>query len=204
MKKNVLLGIMGLALIMFSACGSSKSAGKIESGKSLEGDRVRTETKKVSGFEMAEALNEDGTQIIKVPYVWFANEGVADRKQVAIELAQSEAYAVISRLMENAVLSESERANLVNNGVVQQALTQHWKQVAQSVLRGCSPFGDVQVQYNEKNRMYTVWAKVAIRGDRFNKLMREAGDYKPDNLTGQDLDDFIEVNHKIMDAVKPE
>lgn len=202
--KKTFFGVLAMSMLLLSACGSSKNVEKIETGKNLEGERVRTENRAVRGFEMADALSEDGSKIVKVPYVWFASEGVADRKQVAIELAQGEAYATISRVMQNAVLSESERANLVNNGVVQQALTQHWKQVATSVLQGCSPFGDVEVQYNERNKMYTVWAKVAIRGDRYTKLLKEAGDFKPNGLNGQDLDDFIDVNHKIMDAVKPE
>ena len=204
MKRTLLISELAMATLMLSSCGLSKKSTNVDAVKSLEGETVRMEEKAVSGFEMADALNEDGTQIIKVPYRWFAGEAKADNKQVAIEMAQSEAYAIISREVVKAVLSESERANLVNNGVVQQALTQHWKQVSSTILKGCGPFGNVEVQYSEKTRMYTVRAKVGIRGDRYNKLIGEAGFYKPNNLKGQDLEDFIEINHKIMDAVKSE
>lgn len=207
MKRKVIIGVLSIMTILVAGCSSSKKmeeTSKIETTKSLEGDRVRTENTKVRGIEMADALSEDGTKIIKVPYVWFAGTAKADRKQVAIEMAQSEAYATISREIQNAVLTESERANLANNGSVQQALTQHWNQVSSTVLRGCGPFGDAEVQYSEQTKMYTVRAKVAMRGDQYNKMIREAGDYKPNNLKGQDLDDFIDANHKIMDAVKPE
>lgn len=204
MKKTLSFSVLAMAALMLSACGSSKKVEKVETGKSLEGERVRVENTQVRGFEMADALSEDGTQIIKVPYVWFAGTAKADRKQVAIEMAQGEAYAAVSREILNAVLSEAERANLANNGVVQQALTQHWKQISSTVLNGCGPFGEAEVQYSEQTRMYTVRAKVAMRGDQYNKLIRDAGSYKPNNLKGQELEDFIDANHKIMDAVKSE
>ena len=204
MKKTLSISVLAMAVLMLSACGSSKKVEKVESVKSLEGERVRVENTQVRGLEMADALNEDGTQIIKVPYVWFSGTAKADRKQVAIEMAQGEAYAAVTKEILNAVLTEAERANLANNGAVQQALTQHWKQVSSTVLKGCGPFGDAEVQYSEQTHMYTVRAKVAMRGDQYKKLIQEAGSYKPNNLKGQELEDFIEANHKIMDAVKSE
>lgn len=50
--------------------------------------------------------------------------------------------------------------------------------------------------------MYNVTAKVGIRGDRFNEMINSAGNYKPDNLAGEDLEQFIEINKSIMEAAK--
>ena len=193
-----------LCALVLASCGSSKSASEItrKQAASLEGEKVTVETMKMQGIEMAESLNDDGTEIIKRPFKWYAGTGKADNKQVAIELAQREAYATISRILENAVEDEAARGNVVNNGRVQQALTMHWSQVSTSLQRGCEPFGNVTVEYNQSTNMYSVTAKVAIRGDLFNKLLNEAGSYEPDDLSGSDLEQFLEVNKAIMEASK--
>jgi len=100
------------------------------------------------------------------------------------------------------VLDQAERGNVANNGRVQQALTSHWKQVSASVEKACEPFGNTTIQYNPSTRMYEVTAKVGIRGDRFNQLLNEAGNFKPADLTGKDLDDFIDTNKSIMEAAR--
>ena len=151
---------------------------------------------------MSDALNDDGTDMIKRPYRWFAGIGKADNKQVAIELAQREAYATISRVLSNAVLDQSERGNVANNGRVQQALTSHWKQVSASVEKACEPFGNTTIEYNAATRMYEAIAKVGIRGDRFNQLLNTAGNFKPADLTGEELEQFIQTNKSIMEAAK--
>lgn len=198
-----------IASVVFASCGSSKQtamAPAVESKRisttNLEGDKVRTETVKLSGIEMSEALNDDGTDLIKRPYKWYAGIGKADNKQVAIELAQREAYATISRLLNNAVKDEAERGNVATNGHVQQALTSHWEQVSISLQKGCEPFGNTSIEYNPTTRMYEAVSKVAIRGDRFNQLMNNAGNFKPSDLKGEELDDFIQLNKKIMEAAK--
>lgn len=207
MKNFVLLA--SLLVIMLSACSASKKntvAPAVESTRktvqSLEGQQVVSETVKLTGIEMSDALNEDGTDLIKRPYKWFAGIGKADNKQVAIELAQREAYATISRVLNNAVLDQAERGNVANNGRVQQALTSHWKQVSASVEKACEPFGNTTVEYNPATRMYEATSKVGIRGDRFNQLLNTAGNFKPADLTGQDLEDFIATNKSIMEAAK--
>lgn len=207
MKK--VLVMVAAATVLLVSCGTTKQvamAPAVESTRktttSLEGQQVVSETVKLTGIEMADALNDDGTDMIKRPHKWYAGIGKADNKQVAIELAQREAYATISRVLNNAVLDQSERGNVANNGRVQQALTSHWKQVSASVEKACEPFGNITVEYNPSTRMYEATSKVGIRGDRFNQLLNTAGNFKPADLTGEELEQFIQTNKSIMEAAR--
>ena len=205
MKKVVLFAV---SLLVLSSCGTTKSTmapaveSDIKKTTSLEGQQVMSETVKLSGLEMSEALNDDGTALIQRPYKWFAGIGKADNKQVAIEITQREAYATISRGLNNAVLDESERGNLANNGNVQQAITSHWKQVSTSLQKACEPYGNTTIEYNQSTKMYEATSKVGIRGDRYNQLLQTAGDFKPTDLTGDELEQFIKTNKSIMEAAK--
>ena len=205
MKKVVLFAV---SLLVLSSCGTTKSTmapaveSDIKKTTSLEGQQVMSETVKLSGLEMSEALNDDGTALIQRPYKWFAGIGKADNKQVAIEITQREAYATISRVLNNAVLDESERGNLANNGNVQQAITSHWKQVSTSLQKACEPYGNTTIEYNQSTKMYEATSKVGIRGDRYNQLLQTAGDFKPTDLTGDELEQFIKTNKSIMEAAK--
>lgn len=160
------------------------------------------ETISLQGVEMAESLNDEGTEIISRPFKWYAGTGTADNRQVAIELAQREAYATISRVFNNAVADQSERGNIVTNGKVQQALTSHWKQVSTSIEKACEPFGKTVIEYSPATNMYTVTAKVAVRGDKFNSLLQTAGNFRPSDLSTEELEQFIEANRQIMEAAK--
>lgn len=195
-----------LCTAFLTSCASTKPAATAEVTRktttSLEGEKVNVETIKMQGIEMSESLNDEGTEMISRPFKWYAGIGEADNKQMAIELAQREAYATISRVLNNAVLDQSERGNVANNGRVQQALTSHWKQVSTSLQKGCEPFGNVTIEYSQTTHKYNVTAKVAIRGDRFNKLLNTAGNYKPEDLSGLELEQFIEVNKSIMEAAR--
>ena len=209
MSKKFFLGAsIVLSMVVFVSCGSSKSTLKptVESSISkqttLEGTKVNVETVKLQGIEMSEALSEDGASIVKVAYKWYAGTSKADNKQVAIELAQREAYATISRIFSNIVKDEAERGNVANNGRVQQALTSHWEQFSSSLQKGCEPFGNTTIEYDQATRMYNVTAKVGIRGDRFNELLNTAGNFRPSDLSGAELDEFIEINKSIMNAAK--
>ena len=205
MKKLHLFGMAVLGALVFASCGSSKNMAvqsNVEKQKSIEGDKVVVETTKLQGIDMVEDLNEEGTKIIKIPYKWFAGIGKANDKQTAIEMAELEARATISKVIENAVLAQSERGSVTNNGDVQKAVTSHWKQVSMSVQNACEPFGDTKIEYSPSTKMYTVTAKVGIRGDKFQQMLNNAGNYKPNSLSGKDLDDFIEVNKSIMNAAK--
>ena len=205
MKKVVLFAV---SLLVLSSCGTTKSTmapaveSDIKKTTSLEGQQVMSETVKLSGLEMSEALNDDGTALIQRPYKWFAGIGKADNKQVAIEIAQREAYATISRVLNNAVLDESERGNVIGNSKVQQSVTSHWKQVSTSLQKACEPYGNTTIEYNQSTKMYEATSKVGIRGDRYNQLLQSAGDFKPTDLTDDELEQFIKINKSIMEAAK--
>ncbi len=201
MKKLI---ILSLAIIALGSCASKKAMPEVKQERvtNLEGQKVNQETRQMQGIAMAEALNEDGTALIQRPYKWYAGFGKADNKQMAIELAQGEAYATISRVLTNIVETNTARGNVANNGAVQQALTSYWKQVSMSIQKGCEPFGETVIEYDATTGMYNVTAKVGIRGDRFNEMLNNAGNYKPDNLSGEELQQFIETNKSIMEAAK--
>ena len=208
MKTCLRVGLMCILAILELSCGTSKKAvaPAVESSKTvtknLEGEKVNVETVKLTGIEMAESLNEDGTDLIKRPYKWFAGIATADNKQMAIELAQREAYATISRVLSNAVEDKAEKGAVVLNGKVQQSVTSHWEQFSISLQKACEPFGNTTIEYNPQTKMYTATAKVGIRGDRFNQLLNSAGDFKPSDLTGEDLEEFIKINKEIMEAAR--
>jgi len=209
MKKNLFIMMALVACIcVMTSCGSKKAAvapavvSQIKTQTSLEGEKVQVETTQLQGIEMADAINEDGTDMIKRPFKWYAGIGLADNKQMAVELAQREAYATISRILNNAVKDEAERGNVANNGRVQQALTSHWQQFSATLTKGCEPFGSTSIQFIPSTRMYEATAKVAIRADRFQQLLNNAGNFKPSDLTGEDLELFIETNKAIMEAAK--
>lgn len=185
-------------------CGSSKNVAesRIEKGTSLEGANVVVETAKLQGIDMSEGLSEDGTKIVKVAYKWYAGIGKANDKQAAIEMAELEARATISRIIENAVATNAERGTLINNGDVQKALTSHWQQVSRSIQNACEPYGDTKIEFNPATKMYTVTQKVGMRGDKFQQMLNNAGNFKPSGLSGKALDDFIKVNQDIMNAAK--
>ena len=205
MNKLFKFSIAIVAILMLASCGSNKSTvveSKTEKTKSLEGERVVVETTKLQGIEMVETLNEEGTKMVKVPYKWYAGFGKADDKQIAIEMAENEARATISRVMNNTVAAQTERGAVANNGEVQKALTSHWKQVSNSLQNACEPFGETKIEFSPSTRMYTVTARVGVRGDRFQQMLNTAGNYKPNNLGPEDLQIFLETNQAIMEAAK--
>ncbi|MCM1041396.1 MAG: hypothetical protein NC396_03075 [Bacteroides sp.] len=210
MKKIFSLALCGLLVLSFSTINpvmAQKRAVKKEMNrgkvKSLEGSRVAVEENALTGFEMVESLNEEGTKLVKVAYKWFAGTAKADNKSMAIEMALSEARAEVSRSILNMVQTESERGAMANNGQVQQALKSYWNQVSMSVQNGCEPLGNALVEYDKKTGMYNVRAKVGIRGDLYKKMLNTAGQ-KPTTLTGEDLKAFEETNASIINAAKGE
>lgn len=205
MNKLFKLGMTVVAVLVLASCGSKKSTvveSRIDKERSLEGERVMVETTKLQGIEMVETLNEEGTGMVKVPYKWYAGFGKADDKQIAIEMAENEARATISRVMNNMVTAQTERGAVANNGEVQKALTSHWKQVSNSIQNACEPFGETKIEFSPSTKMYTVTARVGVRGDRFQQMLNTAGNYKPNNLGPEDLQIFLETNQAIMEAAK--
>lgn len=161
-----------------------------------------TRTIKTQGIEMVETFNEDGTDLIRRPYRWFAGMAEADVESLAVEMAQMEAYAAISRVIENAVLAEAERSAIAVDGIVHKALKSHWQQVSTSIQHACEPFGEAQSTLDEATGFYHVIAKVGIRGDRYVKLLDGAANFKPADLGGSELQQFIDANQAIIDASK--
>lgn len=205
MKRIQNFALIAVAALVLSACGGSKGLpieSKIDKSKSLEGEKVVVETTILQGIDMVEGLNEEGTKIVKVPYKWYAGIGKANDKQTAIEMSELEARATVSRVIENAVLAQSERGSVANNGDVQKALKSHWQQVSMSIQNACEPFGETKIEFSPSTKMYTVTSRVGIRGDKFQQLLNSAGNYKPQNLSAEDLKAFNEVNKSIMNAAK--
>ena len=205
MKKLTLFGIAMLAMLAMVSCGSSKNLAvqsKTENAKSIEGENVIVETTKLQGVDMVEALSEDGKKIEKVPYKWFAGIGKANDKQTAIEMAELEARASVSRIIDNAALTQSERGSVMNNGEVQKALKSHWQQVGMSIQKACEPFGDTKVEYDPTTKMYTAIQMVGIRGDMYQQILNQAADFKPSTLKDDELKQFIDANKSITKAAQ--
>lgn len=159
-------------------------------------------TLKLQGVEMVETMSDDGMSMIKRPYRWFAGIAAADMQSMAVEMAQLEAYATISRVIENTVTTSAERRAIVLDSKVQMALQSQWQQASKSIQKACEPFGETEVNYNNDTGMYEAIAKVGIRGDRYVKLLDGAKNFKPEGLTGDKLKQFIEANNAIIDAAK--
>ena len=184
MKKGIFFAIMFVAFTMAATAQNT------------------TKTIKTNGIEMVDTMNDDGTDLIKRPYRWFAGMAEADVESVAVEMAQLEAYAAVSRVIENAVSTNAERSTLAVDGKVTKALKSHWEQTSFSIQKACEPFGDAQSTYNAQTGMYEVIAKVGIRGDRYVKLLDGAKNAKPEGLSKEELQKFLEVNDAIIEAAK--
>ena len=156
----------------------------------------------MSGIEMQTTMNEDGTDIIQRPFKWFSGIAKADDRQLAVEIATREAYATISRVLMNNVNDKCERATLAIDGKVAKAVKSYWLQVSETITKGCEPYGKASVTYNTETKMYEVTAKVAVRGDRYLKLLGEAKEAKPEGLNAAETQEFIEINAAIIDAAK--
>lgn len=172
---------------------------------SMAGVKAQNTTKttlKLNGVEMVETMSDDGMSMVKRPYRWFAGMAEADVQSVAVEMAQLEAYATISRVIENLVTTKAERGTVVVNGKVQQALKSHWEQMSMSIQKACEPFGETEVTYNSEKGMYEVIAKVGIRGDRYVRMLDGAKDAHPDGLNTEETKEFVEINETIIDAAK--
>ena len=203
MKKVIYLAVLAMVAV---ACGASKNAATTEETvakqTNLKGQEIVKETFVVSGVDMIKTLNAEGTKIVERPYKWFAGMFTADNKQVAVENAQREAAATVSRTINNAVLDNAKRGNLVNNGKVQQALASYWEQVSASVQKACEPYGEAEISYNKATGMYDVTAKVGIRGDRYVKLLEADTTEATKGLTPEERQAFIDENKSILEAAK--
>lgn len=172
---------------------------------SVAGSKAQNVTKtnlKLQGVEMVETMSDDGMSMVKRPYRWFAGMAEADVQSVAVEMAQLEAYATVSRVIENIVMAKAERGTVGVDGKVQKAIKSHWEQVSMSIQKACEPFGETEVSYNSETGLYEVIAKVGIRGDRYVKLLDGAKESNPDGLNSEEGKEFVEINETIIDAAK--
>lgn len=204
MKKVIYLAVLAMVAV---ACGASKNAATTteevaKKQTNLKGQEIVTESFEPSGVDYTKVLNEDGTKLIERPVKWFAGIGIADNKQVAMELAEREAAATISRTLTNAVLDNAKRGTLANNGKTQQALTSYWEQVSASVLKACEPYGKALITYNKTTGMYEVTAKLGIRGDKYVKLLEADTTEATKGLTPEERQAFIDENKSILEAAK--
>lgn len=206
LKQLFFVSAMVVIAVFCGSCGSSNAVVNVESSrtttKSIEGSKVTSVQLETFGIEKAETLNAAGTDIIMMPYKWFLGIGESQDQQVAIEMAQREAYATISRVVVNGVKDEAERGVITVNDNVQRALNSHWAQFSTTLLKACAPFGKTEIQYDKTTKVYKAYAKVAVRGDKWNELLENAANFRPKDLTGEDLDNFIEINRAILDASK--
>lgn len=101
---------------------SMASNAQISRERNLEGRCVSTTEVATSGYAEAESLSPDGRKIEKWAYKWYSGTAKANDKQTAVEMAQREAYATISRTINNAVIDAGERVAAGCNGNVRKAL----------------------------------------------------------------------------------
>lgn len=168
------------------------------------GSVIKLDDIEQTGYEMQKALNEDGSGFIERPYKWYSGIGKADDKQIALEIAQREAYSTISRIIGNIVDDNCEKVALTTEGRVKSALRSYWHQVSQNITKGCEPFGKAAVEFDTDSGMYLITAKVAIRGDRFLKMLGEKPILDNMGLSKEEVSECIEINSAIMSAVKGE
>ncbi|MBQ7856977.1 MAG: hypothetical protein IJ348_07705 [Alistipes sp.] len=197
MKK---LFIVMLCLSVSALVVSANAQIRNEINQELEFARV--ETGATSGVEMVEDLSSDGLSIVKVAYKWFSGTAVADNKRIAIEMAQRDAYNTISRAVEQEVNQVADGYGSSCNGNTREAATSYWRQVSSSIIRGCAPLGDTNVEYIPSSGMYKVTAKMGMRGDRYNKMLDGAAQHRPAGLTPTELNVFMQISVAVVQNIK--
>lgn len=206
--KQFFFFLMSAALLV--SCGSAKPAytpaPQIQTVTSLEGQQVNKETRADTGYDEGKGLSADGTKIEMVTYKWWAASADVDNKSAAIALARQRAYNAVADNVNKCVASEVNSDSNIGiagaNGQYLESVTGAWKQFSNAVMKGCEPWGELEIEYNPSTGQYSVWAKVAIRGDRFVKLLNETATAAPANLSGSALDAYMETNKKIADALR--
>uniref|UniRef100_UPI0040269FF9 hypothetical protein n=1 Tax=Candidatus Cryptobacteroides bacterium TaxID=3085639 RepID=UPI0040269FF9 len=160
-----------------------------------------TESTKPHGLEMAETLSDDGMEIVRRPFKWFAGIGESDDRQIAIEIAQREAQSAVSRIIRNEVIDQATKIGVAANGRVCQALVTSWEQYSHSILVGCEPFGNAKVQYNPNTGTYRVIARIGIQGDRFKKMMNEYQECPSEELTPVENQQYVQISKAVVNVM---
>ena len=153
-----------------------------------------TESTKLHGLEMAETLSDDGMEIVKRPFKWFAGIGESDDKQIEVQSA-------VSRIIRNEVIDQATKIGVAANGRVCQALVTSWEQYSHSILVGCEPFGNAKVQYNPNTGIYRVVARIGIQGDRFKKMMNEYQECPSEELTPAENQQYIQISKAVVNVM---
>ncbi len=188
-------------LVMVLFCAITTTA-QISYERNLEGDCVRVQDEATSGYVMAETLSSDGTRIEQIAYKWFSGYAESDNKQMAIEMAQREAFNTVSRTFNNAVLSAAVGVTNDVNGRAVDAVTSCWVQVSNQIVRGCEPFGENRIEYNRNTGKYKVTAKIAMRGDIYKKIIDNIKNNIPRNLSDSEMDIFMSIHTRVVDVVR--
>lgn len=207
--------------LAFASCGSEKQMTNNQPQQQQQGNPTPNPTPTPSqtpdqtnpsqsalqyqGISMVDELSEDGMTIRQVAYKWYAGYGKSDNKRLAIRMAEGDARAAVARIIETTVLNQMELGSITNNSKTQEALKEHWNQVSMNILKACEPFGDViceEEKGSSGEMFYNTVVKVGLRGDRFIKILDDAGKFKPTTLQGEELQQFIDVNNSIMEAAK--
>lgn len=160
----------------------------------------QTDNLRLAGIERYESLSDDGSTLKRYVYKWYAGFGEDNVESVAIEMALKDAYARHSRIfIEAAIIYAETGTDATGYGNVEKLLESCWKQVYDSVSQVCETMYTPQSTYNEELGKYKVWVKVGFRGDKFREFVDWVAKIKPEGITSNDLQTFIEVNNLIKE-----
>lgn len=187
-----------LCALLCASCGITKAQTTIPTKQ------------QIAGIEMSNALSEDGTSIIQRPYRWWAGFAIVNDYSAAVRQATEDAYTTVAREFNNMVNSVVERGEITTNGRVVSAVKSYWSQVSEKLVKQCGTFGEAEIieqPCEENNKMYTVKAKVAIRGDYYITLIENAVKGSPkmiqtNGMTPQEVDEILDLNNAILRQAK--
>lgn len=189
MKKVFKMMLAASLMVVMVSCGSTKNVTK-KNGNMM------------SGVEMVQDLSADGTRIEQVAYRWWLGIGEANVEKVAIRNAESDARRRVAETINSLVTEETKGGEIQVNGNVEEAIKTYWEQKSAALTRGCAPFGEYESEFDEKTGKYKVRAKVGIRGDKYVSILDGTNDAKPEGLTKEEYQQFIDINQSIIDAAK--
>ena len=189
MKKVFKMMLAASLMVVMVSCGSTKAVTK-KTGNEM------------SGVEVVQDISADGTKLEQVPYRWWLGMGEATVEKVAIRNAEDDARRRVASTINSFVTEETKGGEIQVNGNVEEAIKTYWEAKAAALTKGCVPYGEYESQYDEKTGKYKVKAKVGIRGDRYAKILDGSNDTKPEGLTQEEYQQFIDINQSIIDAAR--
>lgn len=203
--KQFFFFLMSAALLV--SCGSAKPAAatsvptsQIRTVTSLENREVREVEMELSGIEVTEVLSDDGTRMEKIPVRWFAGTYKSNNQRIAVEAAQRDAFNTVARTIETEIMSKAQFGELDLSATAQDAFKSFAVQASHAIVRGCAPYGKANIQYDPASGTYNVWAKVAIQGPQFQKMLKAAANEAQKEVSPEDVDNFVSAINKVMEA----